>query len=319
VSGKDAMNYTTSDTPDVALPLRLATAPVNWNNNDIPGWRPKVPFPEILDRVIEAGYSASEYDDSFGRDPSWLNSEAFARDITWCGCYQWVDFLDSDGLDERITDLVPKFQLLNDIDCSHLIVADSLRPHRVALAGQVRDDGSQSLHEDEIRRLADGVHHLAETAEGFGLAVHYHNHVGSWIEAPHELDMLLQHLDQSRVDLCFDTGHYAYGGGEAAPFIREHLDAIGYLHLKDVDTEMVSNARERKLTFIEALKEYVFSPLGDGSADIPAILDTLLEGRFDGWVVVEQDTCQGDSTQTAKENLQFIESWFTNNNGRTMA
>jgi inosose dehydratase len=189
----------------------------------------------------------------------------------------------------------------------------------VALAGRVPADGSQSLRADEVRRLADGVHRLAETAEGFGLSVHYHNHVGSWIEAPHEVDALLQHLDLSRVDLCFDTGHYAYGGGEAAAFIHEHLDAIGYLHLKDVETRVVSSARERKLTFIEALKEYVFSPLGDGSTDIPAILDTLLEGRFNGWVVVEQDTCEGDSTQTAKENFQFIHTWFANNNGRTMA
>lgn len=300
-------------------PLRLATAPVNWNNNDIPGWRPITPFPAILDRAVEAGYTAIEYDDSFGTDLGRLISEASTRGITWCGCYQWVDFLDTEALDATTASLTPKMELLRDIGCQHLIVADSLRPHRVALAGRVPADGSQSLSDQDVARLVDGVHRLADAAATFGLRVHYHNHVGSWIEAPHEVDALLGHLDVERADLCFDTGHYAYGGGNAAELIRDHHDAIGYLHLKDVDTATVASARERQLTFIEALQEYVFSPIGHGSADIPGILDTLIASRFDGWVVVEQDTCEGDATETARENLAFIHDHLsrTSASGRT--
>lgn len=289
-----------------ALPLRFATAPVNWNNNDIPGWRPVTPFPEILDRVREAGYFATEYDDTFGLDPDLLNGEAYARNISWTGCYQWVDFLDSDGLEAAITNLAPKMQLLKEIGCQHLIVADSLRPHRVALAGRVPSNGSESLSDWDVTRLVEGVHQLAETADGFGLDVHYHNHVGSWIEAPHEVAALLRHLDLRQVDLCFDTGHYAYGGGDAATFIRDHHAAIGYLHLKDVDTDVVRSARERQLTFIDALKEYVFSLIGQGAANIPDILDTLDSVGFNGWVVVEQDTCEEDATATARQNLAYI-------------
>lgn len=300
-----------------ALPLRLATAPVNWNNNDIPGWRPVTPFPEILDRALDAGYRAIEYDDAFGRDPNQLNSEALARDMTWTGCYQWVDFLDTDKLESTITDLAPKMQLLQDIGCRNLIVADSLRPHRVALAGRVPPDGAASLADWDVARLVAGVHLLAETAEGFDLAVRYHNHVGSWIEAPHEVNALLRRLDLARVDLCFDTGHYAYGGGDAASFIKDHPNAIGYLHLKDVDTDTVRSARVRELTFIDALKEYVFSPIGRGSANIPGILDTLVAQGFDGWVVVEQDTCEGDATETARQNLAFIRDHLSASSGRT--
>jgi inosose dehydratase len=120
------------------------------------------------------------------------------------------------------------------------------------------------------------------------------------------VDALLRHLPLDQVDLCFDTGHYAYGGGDAARFIRDHHAAIGYLHLKDVDTGTVASARERQLTFIDALKEYVFSPIGQGAANVPGILDTLVAARFDGWVVVEQDTCEGDATETARQNLTFI-------------
>lgn len=288
---------------DAGAPLRLATAPVNWNNNDIPNWRPLTPFPAILDRMREAGYDATEYDASFGTDVEVLVREAETRGMTWCGSYQWVDFVAKD----RIAALAPTLERLAAIDCRNLIVADALRPERVAIAGRVPEDGSASLSDPQIQDLAGGVHRLAEVAERHGIAVRYHNHVGSWIETPRELEALMAHLD---VHLCFDTGHYAYGGGDAAAFIRDHHDRIGYLHLKDVDAEGVRYAREHGLTFIDALKRYVFSPIGEGIADIPSILDVLTTTGFDGWVVVEQDTCAGDATETARADRDFIAAWL---------
>ena len=297
--------------------LRIATCPVNWNNNDIPGWRPVTPFPDILDQMVSAGYRATEYDGSFGNDPNQLATELRRRGMSWTGSYQWVDFLDSEHFTQTIQDLTPTLALLDAINCRNLIVADSLRPHRVAMAGRVPVDGSASLDDASIERLAAGIHQLAEAASAFNVNVRYHNHVGSWIEAPHELDALLVHLDTSIANLCFDTGHYAYGGGNPSRFIAEHHDVIGYLHMKDVDSTAVANARARHLTFLEALREYVFSPIGAGTADIPAILDVLLTSNFDGWVVVEQDTCEGDATETARTNLEYIMTWLDHHNAES--
>lgn len=291
--------------------LRIATCPVNWNNNDIPGWRPLTPFPEILDRMREAGYDATEYDASFGTDRATLTAAAGSRGLHWTGSYQWVDFLERGGNFDAYEDLKPTLGLLEAIDCRNLIAADSLRPHRVALAGRVPANGAESLDEPSYLRIADGIHTLAAIAHEFGIRVRYHNHVGTWIEAPHEVDALLACLDTSVADLCFDTGHFAYGGGDPARFIRDHITDIGYLHLKDVDTAAIADARSRKLTFLDALREIVFSPIGTGSADIPAILAVLVDHEFGGWVVVEQDTSAGDPTETARENLAFIEDWLS--------
>jgi inosose dehydratase len=307
------MDEATSGTHVPHPRLRLAAAPVNWNNNDIPGWRPKTPFPEILDHIIESGYRASEYDASFGPDPSMLRAEASLRSLVWCGSYQWVDFLDVDRIATTIQELAPTLALLNAIDCRNLIVSDYLRPHRVALAGQIPVDGSQSLPERGVQQIADCVHRLADAAAHMDIAVHYHNHVGTWIEAPHEVASLIARLDPGIVNLCFDTGHYAYGGGDAASFIREHHQRIGYLHLKDVNPAVLASSREQGLTFIDALRHYVFSPIGEGSADIDAILDVLVSRQYRGWVVVEQDTCVGDSTVTARHNLEYIVNWLHRN------
>lgn len=296
-------------TPTTAL--RIGTAPVNWNNTDIPNWRPLTPFPDILDRMREAGYTATEYNPAFGTDPEALNREMRQRGMTWTGSYQWVDFLDVDAFTDALTAFDPVFALLNAIDCRHLIVADSLRPHRVALAGRVPADGSESLPESKVRLMADNIHRLAGVAARHGIATHFHNHVGTWIEHPREVDALISLLDPTIADLCFDTGHYAYGGGDPARFIADHLDLIGYLHLKDVDTRAVEDARARELTFLEALREIVFSPLGQGAADIPSILHRLVDGRFSGWVIIEQDTSAGDETATARDNLRYITDWLS--------
>lgn len=285
------------------LAQQLATAPVNWNNNDIPGWRPHVPFPRILDEMQAAGYTATEYDASFGTNPGTLRSEASARGLTWCGAYQWVDFLADSP---QSPELHATLDLLGEINCHNLIVADSLRPHRVALAGRIPSDGSESLDADDTKRLAENLHVVAYLARERGIHVRFHNHVGSWIEAPHELERLMAHLDFSLVDLCFDTGHYAYGGGDAAAFIATHHDNIGYLHIKDVDPGALADARERKISFIDALRHYVFCPIGNGIAEIPSIVNALVQEAYDGWIVVEQDTCRSDATETARANREAL-------------
>ena len=287
--------------------LSIATCPVNWNNNDLSNWRPVTPFPTILDRMREAGYRATEYDGLFGTDVATVQEEIESRKMVLTGSYQWVDFLERGDQSSAYDDLRPTLQFLADIECPNLIVSDSLRPHRIALAGRVPADGSASLDNSSYQQIADGVHAVARIAREHGIGVRYHNHVGSWIEAPHELDALLRHLDTSIANLCFDTGHYAYGGGIPFRFIRDHIRDIGYLHLKDVDTAAVADARDRKLTFLEALREIVFSPVGAGAANIAGILSILVESQFDGWVVVEQDTCSGDPTAAARANLAFIQ------------
>jgi hypothetical protein len=41
--------------------MKIATAPVNWNNADAPDFREWFPYPEILDLMVAAGYTATEW------------------------------------------------------------------------------------------------------------------------------------------------------------------------------------------------------------------------------------------------------------------
>lgn len=286
--------------------LRIGTAPVNWNNNDLVNWRPMVPFPAILDEMRAAGHTATEWDQSFGTDIAVLNQERNARGMTFTGAYRWLDFVHDERFERDLQAILPFMATLRGIGARHLIVADSLRAHRVTIAGSVPEDGSASLDEAGYGRLVSNLDRLAETATRFDLSVHYHNHVGSYIEAPREVEMLQERLAGSRVDLCFDTGHYAFGGGDASAFIRDHHREIGYLHLKDVDNQVLGDARSNGWDFLEALRNYVFCPIEAGQARIADVIGTLVSVGFDGYVIIEQDTCHDESTRNARENLKMV-------------
>lgn len=286
--------------------LRIGTAPVNWNNFDLTDWRPVVPYPAILDEMKAAGYAGTEWDASFGAEFETLWDEISKRDMSYTGAYRWLDFLNDDAFAADMVELETFTGLLAAIGASHLIVADRMRPHRIACAGAVPTDGSQSLDDAGYAALSQNLTRLAERVSPIGIQVHYHNHVGSYIESPREVEGLVRHLQGGPVDLCFDTGHYAYGGGDALAFLNDHLDSIGYLHLKDVDGTILADARRHGWSFLDALRHIIFCPLGDGDAEIPAIVETLVLSRFDGWLIVEQDTCNGDATLNARNNLRTL-------------
>ncbi|MGI8485468.1 MAG: TIM barrel protein [Thermomicrobiales bacterium] len=299
---------------NTAKPIRIAAAPVTWNNNDLENWRPRIPFPEILDRIAKAGYTATEYDGSFGSDPDTLLREAAARNLLFCGSYQWVDLNTTGDVVAETPSMQPTLALLAAIDCKNLIIADSLRPHRIAIAGNVPGDGSTSLNQSGFKRIAANAARIAEQADRHGIRVHYHNHVGTFVETPDEVARLLAELDLNAVDLCFDTGHYAFAGGDSLAFVAEHRDTIEYVHLKDVNSAVMAQAHTNRWSFMEALRHYVFADLGTGVAQIDKVLALLSTQPASPWIVIEQDTCEGDSTATAARNLQTVQQMLVENN-----
>ena len=56
-----------------------------------------------------------------------------------------------------------------------------------------------------------------------------------------------------------------------------------------------------------ALKAYIFPPLGEGIAQVEAVIDELLRRGYAGWFVLEQDTCRGDPKDVARVNREYLE------------
>ncbi len=286
--------------------MMVGTATVNWNNDDLPGWRPFVPFPAILDEMAVAGYAGTEYSPAFGSDANQLLDELFSRNLRLAGSYQWLHLRDHNTLEQEMVTLQGTIALLLACGSSDLVVADAMSPHRIALAGHVPADGSAGLTDDEWALLAGGLRLVCEQAVASGVRVHYHNHVGTYVETPAEVDRFLLETAGEDLDLCFDTGHYAYGGGDPTAFVLDHAAQIGYLHLKDVSASVLAEARDQGWSFLEALRHIIFCEFGDGIVDIPKVIDVLKANDYAGWVIVEQDTSARDSTESATASRAYL-------------
>jgi inosose dehydratase len=287
---------------------RVATAPVNWNNDDIPGGRVTAPFPAILDEMVAAGYDATESAGAFPTDPTVLAAALSARGLVLCGSYLWLDLIGDVLSPEDRGALETRLDLLTAVGCADLVVSTAMTPERVALAGRVPD--GHGLDPEGWWRLASNLDEVGRAAAARGVRVHYHNHVGTFVETPPELERLIEVLPRDTVDLCFDAGHYAYAGGEPARFVERHLDSVGYVHLKDVDPEVLARARASGATFYDALVSWVFCELGTGAAQVDRVVAALLRGGFAGWLVVEQDTTPSSPTETARRNRRYLRDRF---------
>ncbi|MGH1553458.1 sugar phosphate isomerase/epimerase family protein [Streptomyces sp. L7] len=71
------------------------------------------------------------------------------------------------------------------------------------------------------------------TSTTYDLVVH--PHADSHIQTQPEIERLLNESDSRYTNLCLDTGHVAYGGGDNLDLIRRFGERVGYVHIKQMD------------------------------------------------------------------------------------
>jgi inosose dehydratase len=144
----------------------------------------------------------------------------------------------------------------------------------------------QPLNAAGWKRLGAHVDAVAELTQSLGLTTVIHPHVGTLVERAEEVERL---LDASAAGWCLDPGHLLIGGFDPLDFARRHGDRVAHVHLKDVDLAVAARLNDGGLTLMEAVQAGLFRPLGDGDAQIAALVRQLVAGGYDGWAVLEQD------------------------------
>jgi inosose dehydratase len=167
---------------------------------------------------------------------------------------------------------------------------------------------SDALWQAYAERLNDFGEHLIKT---YGIQLAYHHHMGAYVESPADVDKLMQLTDPARVFLLFDTGH-AYFGGAITPvdLLKKHVGRVVHVHCKDVRTSVISMARNDGWSFLHGVLNGIFTVPGDGSIDYAAVLKTLKDNGYEGWLVVEaeQDPAVAPSYPYAKKGYETLRS-----------
>ena len=79
----------------------------------------------------------------------------------------------------------------------------------------------------------------------YGMKVVFHPHADSHVDTNENVGRFLENTDPDLVTLCLDTGHISYCGGDNLALIRDYPSRIGYVHLKQVDPEVLAKVQRR--------------------------------------------------------------------------
>lgn len=168
---------------------------------------------------------------------------------------------------------------------------------------------ADALTDEQYRRFGDTLNEVGSILLAEGVRAAFHNHVGTPIETREEIDTLLALTDPATIFLGPDTGHLAWAGADPVAFCRDYAPRIATLHLKDVDPAIVAHGRDAGWDYRIFTDAGVFTELGDGGVDFPAIFAILREAGFAGWLIAETDVTQRPSAlESATVSREYLRS-----------
>ena len=280
--------------------MLIANAPCSWGIFYPTGNR--LTAEGYLSAVAGAGYRGTELGPLgfLPEDPARLSDALAAHGLTLVGAAH-VHTLAEPGTWEALRSAVDRIcTILEALGVRELAIMDESEWYPPGKPGAV-DAAGWATAMDLIRRAH---RHAAET---HGVRVTVHPHVGTCIETEAQIDRM---LDETPVDLCFDTGHHAFWNQDPVAYMRRRWERIGYMHLKNVDRRVLERVWAGTLDPNASFAEGAMAALPDGSVDIPAVVRLLVERGFAGPVVVEQDpsdTAPETPDALARRNRLYLE------------
>jgi len=276
---------------DVKSRFHFACAPDSWGVLDYPGPSWNQSYEKMLDEMVWAGYTGTELGPYgfFPTDPAVLKPQLDKRSLHLLGSFVPVVLSDPASAGIAVEHIRKVGNLLAALKAPFLVLADAQSDERNRISGRVPRDGSAALTAAQWKNVAHVVEEAAKVSAEFGLDLVFHPHVATYIETPEECERFFDVTSHTGIGLCLDTGHCDYGGGDSITEAGKFASVLRFLHIKDVDTKVLAEARRKQLTFEEAIEEKVFTIIGQGSIDFPALFRLLDKNNYSGWMVIEQD------------------------------
>jgi inosose dehydratase len=284
---------------DALTDCPIGTVPILWNNVDLADLRAITSADSVLDEIARVGYEGTQSGNGFPEGDA-LRTALRDRDLRLAEVYASIPCT-VDGPTADALDLTRhRLSLLHDGDGEVLVVALDVSPGRIETAGRAGGADVPRLTDRGWERLAELVATLAGEAKALGHPVAWHQHAGTFVETPAELDRLLGLVDADLLGICLDVGHYVVGGGDPVEAIRRYGARIVHVHLKDIDPTVLDALRGAELGgFLDGIRGRLFTELGAGILDLRAVLSALVRIGYRGWLMVEQDSCWGPPSEAA--------------------
>ncbi|MGX9792535.1 TIM barrel protein [Mycobacterium sp. MMS18-G62] len=259
--------------------MKIAGAPISWGVCEVPGWGYQLEPSQVLAEMRDVGLSATELgpEGFLPSDPHELTTLLNSYGLSCVGTFAPV--LLHDANHDPISDIAGPLNALQACGATVLVLA--------AATGTDGYDTRPILDDAQWATLLTNLDRLADAAADRGVLAVLHPHVGTMVETRSDVARVLK---GSTIQLCLDTGHLLIGGTDPLQLARGVPARIAHVHLKDVDAKLATRVQSGELTYTEAVRRGMYTPLGAGDVDIAGIVTALRSNGFDGWFVMEQDT-----------------------------
>ena len=295
--------------------MKIANAPCSWGvlEFELDGDAPD--HTQVLDEMHAIGYIGTELGDwgFMPTDAECLRAELDERELKLLGAFVGVALADAESHAAGEATALRHARLLAEVSgqTPFIVLSDdnATTELRTRYAGRVRPE--HGLTPTQWDTFVDGVHRIARSVrDETGLRTVFHPHCAGYIETAAEIDTLMERTDPGLVGLCFDTGHYRFGGGDPLKAFDRHADRIWHVHFKDCHPDIAARSRRDGWDYFASVGNGVFCELGNGDVNFPAFLAELRNRDYDGWIVVEQDVLPGMGSpyESAARNLRYLRS-----------
>lgn len=293
------------------MKIRIASAPVSWGviMKDTPN---VPPWDQVLREISEAGYSGTELG-PYGylpQDPALLRERLDELELSLLAAYVQINLVDPAAKQDEYDETMATTRLLSGMGCEWVVLSDALffNSNRSNRAGRIRPEDGMSEYQWK-RFIANAEEYGKRSLHEYGLKAVFHPHVGAFVETEDEIDRLLNETDSRYVNLCLDTAHCMYGGGDPVALGRRWAERLKYLHIKECAGDVLETVRNNAWDYFKGVEMDVFPELGKGSVDFAGLLNLLEELDFEGWAVIEQDILPDrgvNPLDSAKRNLAHL-------------
>ena len=191
-----------------------------------------------------------------------------------------------DSWDDVWTQVTNVAALTQAVGGKHIVVIPEVwRHHKTGEPLESRD-----LTEEQWAQKSNGLDELGRRIlDEYGLQVQFHSHADSHVGYQPDIERLLESTNPEWVNLCFDTGHIAYYGGDCLELMQKYPERIGYLHLKQVNPHIVAKVLDKDLPFPEAVRMGAMIEPPLGVPDMPPLLEAVAGLGRDIEGIIEHD------------------------------
>ena len=257
---------------------RVAGAPISWGVCEAPGWGHEMAPDRVLGEMRDLGLRTTELGPTgyLGARPADVRDQLGRYDMRLVGGFLPVTLHTDPDLD-----LAEATAAISTLAAGGSEV--------VVLAAQSADgsyDRKVPLSDEEWKILVVNLARLQDLVCSHGMTATLHPHVGTAIE---DRDSVLRLLESSDIALCLDTGHLLIGGMHPLELLEQAADRVAHVHLKDVRTAVAATVSAGDSSYIGAVRQGLYAPLGEGDLDIAGVVAALEAVGYQGWYVLEQD------------------------------